>query len=144
MISQCPKNDRFPFVSCTNNVMQHIDKLSPPVQYVIKVNTSDTLSLNKSHFFSCNFGLKIGNLDKYHPGEEFWVQGADKLISEFQKEALIICTMDVFVRTRKVWWFHVVVLQMTAKKMYKVLTHALNYCSVHDILYFDFLVAITL
>ena len=28
--------------------------------------------------------------------------------------------------------------------MYKVLTHALNYCSVHDILYFDFLVAITL
>ena len=62
MISQWPKNDRFPFVSCTNNVMQHIDKLSLPVRYVIEVNTSDTLSLKKSHFFSCNFGLKIGNL----------------------------------------------------------------------------------
>ena len=42
--------------------MQHIDKLSLPVRYVIAVNTSDTLSLNKSHLFSCNFGLKIGNL----------------------------------------------------------------------------------
>ena len=42
--------------------MQHIDKLSLPVRYVIEVNTSDTLSLKKSHFFSCNFGLKIGNL----------------------------------------------------------------------------------
>ena len=58
MISQWPKNDRFPFVSCTNNVMQHIDKLSLPVRYVIKVNTSDTLSLNKSHFFFLQFWTK--------------------------------------------------------------------------------------
>ena len=58
MISQWPKNDRFPFVSCTNNVMQHIDKLSLPVRYVIKVNTSDTLSLNKSHFFFFQFWTK--------------------------------------------------------------------------------------
>mgnify|MGYP007020683665 CR=1 FL=1 len=46
------------FVSCTNNVMQHIDKFSLLVHYVIAVNTSDTHSLNKSHLFSCNSGLK--------------------------------------------------------------------------------------
>ena len=46
MISQWPKNDKFPFVSCTINVTQLIDKIFLLVQYVIAVNRSDTHSLN--------------------------------------------------------------------------------------------------
>ena len=53
------------FVSCTNNVMQHIDKFSLLVHYVIAVNTSDTHSLNKSHLFSCNSGLKTLECSKF-------------------------------------------------------------------------------
>ena len=60
-----PKNDRLPFVSCTNNVMQQIDKFSLLVHYVIAVNTSDTHSLNKSHLFSCNSGLKTLECSKF-------------------------------------------------------------------------------
>ena len=46
MISQWPKNDKSPFVSCTINVMRLIDKFFLLVRYVIVVNGSDTHSLN--------------------------------------------------------------------------------------------------
>ena len=65
------KSWQISLVSCTNNVMQHINKFSLLLHYVIAVNTSDTHSLNNSHlknldmwkftYLHCGGKMKLGD-----------------------------------------------------------------------------------